>query len=156
MLFHGRVLFLAFAALAFLAAGCGAHSSSSRYRSDGPAVLASGPRLVPIALPEPALIEGGQRRLATRAKRSRLTPLIGLDPHRLRAFLGAPAFLRRDDPAEVWRYEAKGCVLDVFLYRKNKKSGLRVTHVEARGSGLFRVSPEKCLDRLTPGRRSTS
>ena len=36
--------------------------------------------------------------------------------------LGAPEFVRRDGPAQIWQYRAENCVLDLFLYG-NFRSG---------------------------------
>ena len=69
--------------------------------------------------------------------------LIGLPPQAVAAFLGPPGFKRRDDPAEIWRYAAGTCFLDLFLYKQ--EGGFTVAHVEARGRSVVQVSADDCL-----------
>jgi hypothetical protein len=56
--------------------------------------------------------------------------LIGLTQERLQLVLGDADFVRRDGPAQVWRYDAADCSLDVFLFREGEMQ--RVTHVASR------------------------
>jgi hypothetical protein len=56
--------------------------------------------------------------------------LIGLTQERLQLVLGAADFVRRDGPAQIWRYDAADCSLDVFLFREGEMQ--RVTHVASR------------------------
>jgi len=78
--------------------------------------------------------------------------LIGLQRELLLAQLGEPGFLRRDGPAQLWRYTADTCLLDVFLYRRG--DGFAVSHVESRprfvapGVSPAPVSPDSCYARL--------
>ena len=69
--------------------------------------------------------------------------LVGLAPAAVAAFLGPPGFKRRDDPAEIWRYAAGTCFLELFLYKQG--SGYTVAHVEARGKSVVKVSADDCL-----------
>ena len=47
--------------------------------------------------------------------------------------------LGRDGAAEIWRFAANSCFLDVFLYRES--DGLRVAHLEARSRTTSRGRP---------------
>jgi hypothetical protein len=58
--------------------------------------------------------------------------LLGLDAAALRALLGTPGFVRRDSPAELWRYTNKSCLLDLFLYRTEASGVYVVRHLTAR------------------------
>jgi hypothetical protein len=57
--------------------------------------------------------------------------LVGLGREALVARLGPANFVRRDGPAEVWRYRTAECYFEAFLYRDNVL-GQRVAHVDAR------------------------
>ena len=79
--------------------------------------------------------------------------LLGLDPNALRALLGQPGFVRRDDPARMWRYRHADCVLDLFLYaemagRQRSVPLFRVRHVEARTPGMETTAARGCLRAL--------
>ena len=56
--------------------------------------------------------------------------LIGLTQERIEAMLGPADFVRRDGPAQIWRYDTEDCSLDVFLFREGEMQ--RVTHVASR------------------------
>lgn len=57
---------------------------------------------------------------------------------------GKPGFVRRDGPAEIWRYDGEDCLLDVFLYRE--RDIFRVAHYELRGDAPGR----RCAAPPTP------
>jgi hypothetical protein len=59
--------------------------------------------------------------------------LLGLDEATLKRWFGAPSFIRRDYPAEVWQYRAKACVLELYLYPADDH--MAVTHAEATSGG---------------------
>ena len=69
--------------------------------------------------------------------------LLGMDRDGVTALLGPPAFTRRDDPARVWQYGTRSCLLDVFLYQE--KDALRVAHVEVRSRSVIAVSEKECF-----------
>ena len=69
--------------------------------------------------------------------------LFGLRRVRIEALLGGPGFVRRDEPAIVWRYANGQCFLDVFFYRQEGE--YVVNHVEARGRTVFRVAAKACF-----------
>ena len=68
--------------------------------------------------------------------------LVGLSSDAVAAVLGPPQFRRREAPAEIWRYRAKTCFLDLFLYRDG--AALKVAHVEARGPDVAAVEDKAC------------
>ena len=76
--------------------------------------------------------------------------LLGLDQPGLRLLLGKPGFVRRDNPARMWRYRHTSCVLDLFLYFAPREAApsFRVRHVEARSGGLRPASTRMCLRAL--------
>jgi hypothetical protein len=64
----------------------------------------------------------------------------------LRYWMGDVVFVRRDGAAEIWRFAADNCFLDVFLYRES--DGLRVAHVDARSRTTGRITPQACYGRI--------
>ncbi|WP_421707325.1 hypothetical protein [Algihabitans sp.] len=71
--------------------------------------------------------------------------LIGAAPERLLAALGRPNVQRREQPAEVWQYESRDCVLDVFLYAVTADN-VQVVHVEARDTAAHATAVAPCLN----------
>jgi len=69
--------------------------------------------------------------------------LVGLDDATLKLLLGMPGLIRREPPAEVWRYTGKNCTLHLFLYR-GPTGTYRVLHAEARPL----ADRGGCLERL--------
>lgn len=72
----------------------------------------------------------------------------------VRARLGAPSFVRRDGPGEIWRYDGADCTLTLVLFQSG--NGLVVDHAEARGRGRDQtpVSPGDCSARIARGGRA--
>ena len=81
--------------------------------------------------------------------------LIGLNRDALVARLGQAGFVRRDGPAEVWRYRGRDCLLDVFVYRQTD-GAQRVTHADARTPQGRPAPADPCLDSLERKRRPQS
>ena len=81
--------------------------------------------------------------------------LVGLSRDALGARLGQAGFVRRDGPAEVWRYRGRECLLDVFVYRETD-GAQRVAHVDARTLQGRPTPPDPCLDSLERERRPQS
>ncbi len=73
--------------------------------------------------------------------------LVGLSRDALGARLGQAGFVRRDGPAEVWRFRGRECLLDVFVYRETD-GAQRVTHVDARTLQGRPAPADPCLDSL--------
>ncbi len=82
--------------------------------------------------------------------------LVGIKGETLIEWMGETVFVRRDGAAEIWRFAADTCFLDVFLYRE--PDGLRAAHVDARPrSGTQRVTAQACYTRIMAARpRGTS
>ena len=76
--------------------------------------------------------------------------LMGKDAAALRAILGAPRFLRRDNPAQLWRYATAGCVLELYLYQSDTAGTYVVRHLAARPvpADGAPVSERSCLGAL--------
>ncbi|MDW8399949.1 MAG: hypothetical protein RMK90_15460, partial [Acetobacteraceae bacterium] len=72
--------------------------------------------------------------VAQRPATGEAAALIGATPERVRARLGEPDLRRAEAGAEVWRYSAAHCHLDLILYPEG--GGLRVAHAAARAAGL--------------------
>lgn len=81
--------------------------------------------------------------------------LLGLDGKALAKLLGKPGFVRRDPPAQLWRYRDRACILDLFLYSAEAGDNRRMTvrHFEARSLSKTSTSPRKCLGTLLTERR---
>ena len=78
------------------------------------------------ALPVPQSVEPAK----PAAKSSDVPPLIGLASREVESMFGAPRFVRRDGPAQIWQYGTDACTVNLFLYREGPM--LRVRHVEFR------------------------
>ncbi|MBI1244566.1 MAG: hypothetical protein GC202_06140 [Alphaproteobacteria bacterium] len=78
--------------------------------------------------------------------------IIGLDKPAVISRFGEAAFVRRDGPAEVWRYRAPECFLELFIYRERDGSQ-HVTHVDARNFAGKPLPVEPCLQRFDADRR---
>lgn len=142
---HSRVW--TFAVLTLLTASCvGAESEpasdrpapvSDRPVSDGPAPTAA---LPPVAIPAPPSLPPEK--------------LIGLDHVAITDLLGQPRFRRADAPAELWRYRAGRCILDLFLYppKGTPDGALAVTHIEARLRDGTPTPAPRCLNAVLKAR----
>ncbi len=87
--------------------------------------------------------DDGERASRSAPAPPRADELVGLAPAAVAAYLGPPGFKRRDDPAEIWQYAAGSCFLDLFFYKRG--DGFTVTHFEARGKSVVKVSADDCL-----------
>lgn len=72
--------------------------------------------------------------------------LLGKSGDRLTALLGAPVFVRRDPPAEFWRYRHPDCVLELYFYEKD--GAQRLDHFEMRKMPGGASSMPLCLRAL--------
>ncbi len=72
--------------------------------------------------------------------------LLGATPEALQGRLGEPVLIRREGGAEIWRYSAETCHLDLVLYPA--RGALRVGFAAARAEGTARVSEAACLQAL--------
>ncbi len=78
--------------------------------------------------------------------------LIGLTRESIVERFGPAGFVRRDGPAEVWRYRAPECYVELFIYR-DADGSQRVTHVDARSFAGRQTPPDPCVARLTAEKR---
>jgi hypothetical protein len=72
--------------------------------------------------------------------------LAGLQPAQLKFIFGAPAFVRKDGTAEMWRYDGPACRAFFFLYPYG--DSLLVRHVETVPRGGDMAADQACLDTL--------
>jgi hypothetical protein len=79
--------------------------------------------------------------------------VMGLDRTEVEALLGEPGLVRREAPAEVWQYESRGCVLDVFLYEAS--TDFQVVYLEARDGQAIAAITATCLGAVMDQRRRT-
>lgn len=108
-----------------------------------PAPPASAPAVA--ALPPPATPTPGPQGPPADFRR-----LVGVKGETLREWMGEVVFVRRDGQAEIWRFAADTCFLDVFLYRE--PDGLRVAHLDARSRSTGRVTLQACYGRILASR----
>jgi hypothetical protein len=109
------------------------------------------PAVVPaVAAPPPAAAGLPQAAAAPVAAGAR--GLIGLTREDVASRFGPAGFVRRDGPAEVWRYRATECFLELFIYRDADNSQ-RVAHVDARNFAGRPASADTCLTRLVAEKR---
>jgi hypothetical protein len=79
--------------------------------------------------------------------------VMGLDRTEVEALLGEPGLVRREAPAEVWQYQSRGCVLDVFLYEAS--ADFQVVYLEARDGEAVAATTANCLGAVMDERRRT-
>lgn len=133
--------------LLLLPAACAASSGSKSVpkESSKPAVTEN--ETVPDQ-PQITLLPPGDIRDDELAGKDILVPesLIGLPDDALMRLLGAPGFRRDDPPAQRWQYRTSACLFDVFLFQDTTRANAyAVTHIEARGLDVNRVSSRDCL-----------
>lgn len=69
--------------------------------------------------------------------------VMGLGRKAVQELLGKPGLVRREAPAEVWQYQSRGCVLDVFLYEAS--ADFEVVYLEARTGQAITAATDSCL-----------
>lgn len=146
------------AATALVCAACAGPAVETKPE---PAAALSEPREA--AAPEPVTVAAPPSREARAAPpaapvspaSSRVKPaaLKGLAEDALARLMGAPGFKRVDDPAVLWQYRGRGCILDVFLYADGPV--YRVDHLEFREAGaggepLEGRAAETCFSGILP------
>lgn len=126
--------------------------------SDAPADGGGGPGISqPVSISDDAAPTGEDQKTAALPPDSKVEKTIDADPKRLigldrgglTALLGKPSFLRKDAPAEFWRYAGDGCMLDVYLYGPEqvaaRDKAIRVRHVAVRSVSDSRIGVSDCL-----------
>jgi hypothetical protein len=68
---------------------------------------------------------------------------VDLTAQDLREFFGAPAFVRKENGAEIWRYDGAGCRAFFFLYPQGDLPIVR--HVETIPPGAGTAADANCL-----------
>jgi len=72
--------------------------------------------------------------------------LVGLSSGQLQALFGVPSFTRKENGAELWRYDKGGCRTFFFLYPAATASTVR--HVETVPRGKDMAADVNCLAAL--------
>jgi hypothetical protein len=72
--------------------------------------------------------------------------VTGLQPAQLRVAFGTPAFVRKDDATQMWRYDGQSCRAFFFLYPDT--GALAVRHVETVPRGREIAADQACLDAI--------
>src|SRR3954466_5919057 len=72
--------------------------------------------------------------------------IAGMDAGRIRVAFGAPQFVRKDGPAEMWRYDGASCKAFFFLYPNG--SSMAVRHVETLPHPANQATDSACLQDL--------
>jgi hypothetical protein len=72
--------------------------------------------------------------------------ITGMAPAALRVAFGAPAFIRKDGAAQMWRYDGQSCKAFFFLYRDGGDFAVR--HVETIPRGQDKAADPACLKSL--------
>lgn len=72
--------------------------------------------------------------------------IAGLEASQLKVAFGRPVFVRKDGPAELWRYDGASCKAFFFLYPAG--SSMAVRHVETLPRGQEMAADAACLNAL--------
>jgi hypothetical protein len=70
----------------------------------------------------------------------------GMHEADLRATFGAPAFVRHDGTAQIWRFDGATCKAFFFIYSREGQTA--VWHVETTPRGIGIAADENCLNLL--------
>jgi hypothetical protein len=73
--------------------------------------------------------------------------IVSMDSQGLRAAFGQPAFVRKDNGSEMWRYDGASCKAFFFLYPGVSGSTV-VRHVETLPRGAAIAADDNCLAQL--------
>jgi hypothetical protein len=72
--------------------------------------------------------------------------ISGLSTDQIKVAFGAPAFVRRDNGTQMWRYDGAACKAFFFFYANN--NALTVRHVETLPRGTDIAADSTCLASL--------
>jgi hypothetical protein len=72
--------------------------------------------------------------------------IAGLTTGQIRIAFGPPAFVRKDDGTQMWRYDGAACKAFFFFYPDNNR--LTVRHVETLPRGTTMAADSSCLASL--------
>ncbi|HUO92007.1 MAG TPA: hypothetical protein VMU22_03755 [Rhizomicrobium sp.] len=70
-----------------------------------------------------------------------------MDASALRASFGQPAYVRKDNGSQMWRYDGATCKAFFFLY-PGATGAIAVRHVETLPRGTQMAADENCLAQL--------
>lgn len=71
----------------------------------------------------------------------------------IRKLFGQPDFVRKDGPSQLWRYSAKKCTLELFMFQaKGATSALIVSHFEMRPRDGAEMSERICMAEIALSR----
>ncbi|GIK99841.1 MAG: hypothetical protein BroJett029_40500 [Alphaproteobacteria bacterium] len=79
--------------------------------------------------------------------------VMGLARGEIETLLGRPGLVRQEAPAEVWQYQSRGCVLDLFMYEAS--ADYEVVYIEARDGKALAAAAAVCLGAVMDDRRRT-
>lgn len=79
--------------------------------------------------------------------------VMGLARGEIEKLLGRPGLVRQEAPAEVWQYQSRGCVLDLFMYEAS--ADYEVVYIEARDVKALTAATAVCLGAVIDDRRRT-
>lgn len=80
--------------------------------------------------------------------------LLGLDAAGLRAAMGEPTRIRKEDTAEIWQYQGGTCVFDVFIYPEGGST--KVVLYEARDQAGKKTNANPCVKDVLQAQTTTS
>lgn len=97
-------------------------------------------RVMPESSPEqPAKSETDPVRRQELAALTGPAALDGMTRERVSHLFGEPVFVRRDPPAEFWRYRSRNCLLELYFYERGGR--MQVRHVDLRSPVNGGVTP---------------
>ncbi len=137
------------AAFAFAGAAISILGACGGGPAPAPVVVSEAPGAAPVASQESGT---GETQVAAAPAVTGARSLIGLTRERIVERFGNAGFVRRDGPAEVWRYRAPECFVELFIYR-DADGSQRVAHVDARSFTGRPTQADACVMRLAAERR---
>lgn len=58
--------------------------------------------------------------------------LLMLTSAEAKIIFGQPTVIRHDNPAEIWQYQARNCVVDIYFYQNSSNTPSRIAYYEIR------------------------
>lgn len=144
------------AILAIVLAGCGVvEELTQRFEPSASAAVPPAPKakpkrvIAPPPRPKPKLaLAARSEALAAAAAEFDPETLIGLMPAQALAALGQPAKVQERSPSMVWRYNARGCALDLFFYMDLGANAFRVLAYDMKAGSSSDSAARACLVRF--------
>ncbi len=137
-------------------AGCGfIDELAQRLDTSAAAAAPPAPRIKPErVVPPPPRPKPRIRHAAKAVDRPKAAPefdaekLIGLKPAQAIAALGNPTTVQERSPSMVWRYNEKGCALDLFFYMDLGANAFRVLAYEMKAASSTGRAQRACHRRF--------